>query len=104
MVAAPYRVKRPSVLWTGCSACRTEKPADDTPASENFSTVSQLTENGAKCYKPPVLRELIWSTRDLFHRVIHIFCGIGVPSSLDSHEKQWRQSLPADGWSSLRFL
>ncbi len=61
----------PSVLQNGCSELFNRLNAD-----------RKLTEKGANCYKASVLRALMWSRPYLFHRVIHIFCGIDLP--LDS--------------------
>lgn len=53
-----------------------------------FSTSEILTRKGANCYKPLVLRELIWSKTNLFHRLIHIFCGM---DAREDHHTEFSQ-------------
>jgi len=47
-----------------------------------LNTDSALSEKGANCYKPSVLSGLMWSRPHLFHRVMHMFCGIVLPLKL----------------------
>ncbi len=72
------RTQRPRhVQIPGANRC--VRIASQSNFFRTFQQSDSLTEKGAKCYNAPVLRDLIWSTSYLFHRVIHRICGIRRP-------------------------